>query len=186
LRGGGRKKADRHPLNLDGFPSRPVPHARAPSSLSLVAKRRPWSAATITGRFHWQRALEGRHSALQRCSKAPNPCFEITRILMAILAGWRQQEANEQTSKQAHACFAGEKNSMVIANRHRGGPSREKATAIHSCQLPTAIRHLPMQLPVLLQSRCSTLQTSNEPAGATLPFDTNAQISRNVINRGFL
>jgi hypothetical protein len=185
----GRKKEVRRRTESRPVPSHTPGHLDGLVRLSLVAKRRPWWAATITGRFHWQRTLEGRHGALQRYSGAPavNPCFEITRMRTTILVkmeveGTRSKRNAEQTG-HTYACLAGKvlrSMSRIAIEKSRRARSGE---SVHHPLVPASDGP---SLPVLLQSTCSTLQASNEPAGATLPCDTNAQISRKVVNRGFL
>lgn len=128
-------------------------------------------AALITGSFHWQRTREPNDAA-GRFSAASGPCCECESL-------FRDHEKEEgqkkQTDKRANSpTFPRHRHRVSPSARSQACPSSTRA----SFRRPSD--SFECRLRLLLQSTCSSLQTTNEPAGATLPSTSNARISRKV------
>ncbi|KAK1835721.1 hypothetical protein QBC39DRAFT_127302 [Podospora conica] len=151
---GGRKKVDDvHTSSTDSRPAPSLPSTRpqAPAKLllslaGLPRDARPWwpLAVLVTGKFYWQRTLEGRHGALQRCfSRVLHPCFTITKMKMTILEVREQKDlrngskrANEQTGTRS-TLASGQKSSRKVSPSGEGPTSTTRGSPLPTTILPS-------------------------------------------------
>lgn len=118
-------------------------------------------AALITGRFHWQRTLEP-NNATERFSAASGPCCECESL-------FRDHEKEEGQTKQTDKLA----NSQTFPrHRHRVSPSARGQVCPSSTRRASFRRpsdSFECRLRLLLQSTCSSLQTTNKPACRCTP-----------------